>query len=42
KKDVRVDRKMGHITILTDDLEQTLAEIKATQVWDQTQLKENH
>lgn len=34
KKDVRVDRKMGHITILTDDLEQTLAEIKATQVWD--------
>ncbi|MCR1900416.1 5-(carboxyamino)imidazole ribonucleotide synthase [Ligilactobacillus apodemi] len=34
KKDVRHDRKMGHITILTNDLPTTLAEITATKVWD--------
>ena len=34
KDEVRRDRKMGHITILTDDVNQTLAEIKATKVWD--------
>ncbi|MBM6762618.1 5-(carboxyamino)imidazole ribonucleotide synthase [Ligilactobacillus agilis] len=34
KAESRVDRKMGHITILTDDLEATLAEIKATKIWD--------
>lgn len=33
KKDVRVDRKMGHVTILTDDLEKTLAEIDDTRIW---------
>lgn len=34
KGDVRVDRKMGHVTILTDDIEETLAEVDATSVWD--------
>lgn len=34
KRESRIDRKMGHITILTDDLEATLAEIKATKIWD--------
>lgn len=34
KQEVRLDRKMGHITILTDDLTQTLAEIAETTVWD--------
>lgn len=34
KDEVRRDRKMGHISILTDDVNQTLAEIKATKVWD--------
>ncbi|WP_075529787.1 5-(carboxyamino)imidazole ribonucleotide synthase [Ligilactobacillus sp. WC1T17] len=30
----KVDRKMGHVTILTRDVEKTLAEIKTTKVWD--------
>lgn len=34
KGDVRQDRKMGHITVLTDDIEETLSEIKNTKVWD--------
>lgn len=29
-----LDRKMGHVTILTEDIAQTLAEIKATGVWE--------
>ena len=33
KNKAALDRKMGHVTILTDDLEQTLAEIKKTKVW---------
>lgn len=33
KAEVRHNRKMGHITILTDDLEQTLKEIDDTHVW---------
>ncbi|MGM9906088.1 5-(carboxyamino)imidazole ribonucleotide synthase [Lactobacillus sp.] len=34
KGEVRRDRKMGHVTILTDDVDKTLAEIAATKVWD--------
>ncbi|KRL97541.1 MAG: 5-(carboxyamino)imidazole ribonucleotide synthase [Liquorilactobacillus satsumensis] len=34
KGELRRDRKMGHITILTDDINETLAEIKQTKVWD--------
>lgn len=29
----RVDRKMGHVTILTDDLDATLAEVAASKIW---------
>ncbi|HEX5350626.1 MAG TPA: hypothetical protein VFW58_03275, partial [Trichococcus sp.] len=28
------DRKMGHITILTDDQEATLTEIDNTRIWN--------
>ncbi|MGN1406788.1 5-(carboxyamino)imidazole ribonucleotide synthase [Lactobacillus sp.] len=35
KAEVRENRKMGHVTILTDDIDQTLAEIAATKVWDE-------
>lgn len=35
KNEVRIDRKMGHITILTTDLNKTLNEIKETKVWDE-------
>ena len=34
KGEIRIDRKMGHVTILTDDIEKTLAEIEDTSVWD--------
>ncbi|MCT3441489.1 5-(carboxyamino)imidazole ribonucleotide synthase, partial [Limosilactobacillus fermentum] len=34
KADSRVNRKMGHVTILTNDLDATLEEIAATHVWD--------
>lgn len=34
KGEIRVDRKMGHVTILTDDIEKTLAEVEDTSVWD--------
>ena len=34
KGEIRIDRKMGHVTILTDDIEKTLAEVKDTSVWD--------
>ena len=34
KGEVRIDRKMGHVTILTDDIEKTLAEVEDTSVWD--------
>ena len=34
KGEVRRDRKMGHVTILTDDVNKTLAEIAETKVWD--------
>ena len=34
KAEAKTGRKMGHITMLTDDLEATLAEITATKIWD--------
>lgn len=34
KGEIRIDRKMGHVTILTDDVEKTLAEVEDTSVWD--------
>ncbi|KRL03158.1 5-(carboxyamino)imidazole ribonucleotide synthase [Liquorilactobacillus capillatus] len=34
KGEVRHDRKMGHVTILTDQLTDTLDEIASTKVWD--------
>ncbi len=34
KSEIRIDRKMGHVTILTDDIEKTLAEVEDTSVWD--------
>ena len=33
KAEVRHNRKMGHVTILTDDIEATLAEIDNTAIW---------
>lgn len=36
KAEVRHNRKMGHVTILTDDIEKTLKEIDATHVWEDT------
>lgn len=33
KAEVRHNRKMGHVTILTDDIEATLAEIDNTGIW---------
>ena len=34
KGEIHIDRKMGHVTILTDDIEKTLAEVEDTSVWD--------
>ena len=34
KGEISIDRKMGHVTILTDDIEKTLAEVEDTSVWD--------
>lgn len=34
KGEIRRDRKMGHITILTDDPTATLAEVQATKIWE--------
>lgn len=34
KAEVRHNRKMGHVTILTDDIEQTLKEINDSGIWD--------
>lgn len=33
KDQALLDRKMGHVTILTDDLDKTLVEIEETKVW---------
>lgn len=35
KNQVKRNRKMGHITITTTDIEKTLVEINETKVWDQ-------
>ena len=34
KAEVRHNRKMGHVTILTDDVNQTIKEIADTHIWD--------
>lgn len=34
KSQAKKGRKMGHITILTEDIQQTLDEIKKTNIWD--------
>lgn len=34
KKEVKTGRKMGHITILTENIEDTLKEIQQTNIWD--------
>lgn len=34
KAESRINRKMGHVTILTDDLDATIEEIAATHLWD--------
>ena len=31
---MRHDRKMGHITVLTDDTAKTVADLEATGCWD--------
>ena len=33
KAEVRTDRKMGHLTVLTDDPEQTAQDLEATGCW---------
>ena len=33
KAEIRHNRKMGHVTILTDDIEKTLQEINDTHIW---------
>ena len=35
KNEVRLNRKMGHVTILTNQLDQTLKEIDQTGIWEQ-------
>ncbi len=42
KAEVRTDRKMGHVTILTDDLDASLQKIKATGVWDRKRITEKN
>lgn len=34
KKDVKTGRKMGHVTILTDDTDKTLKDIEETKIWN--------
>lgn len=35
KKEAKVNRKMGHVTILTDNIEETLIEIEASGIWSE-------
>ncbi|MBB5149049.1 5-(carboxyamino)imidazole ribonucleotide synthase [Ureibacillus thermosphaericus] len=35
KKEAKVNRKMGHVTILTDSIEETLIEIEASGIWSE-------
>lgn len=37
--EVRHDRKMGHITVLTDDPAKTVADLEATGCWDDLKKK---
>ena len=34
KKEVKQNRKMGHITVLTNNLEQATTDIYQTKIWD--------
>ncbi len=34
KKEIKKDRKMGHITILSNSLKRTIAEVKRTEIWE--------
>ena len=34
KAEVRHDRKMGHITVLTDDTAETVADLESTGCWN--------
>jgi 5-(carboxyamino)imidazole ribonucleotide synthase len=34
KNEAKKGRKMGHITIVTEDVQQTLEEIEKTKIWD--------
>ena len=36
KAEIRHNRKMGHVTILTNNIEKTLAEINDTHIWEDT------
>lgn len=36
KKDSKINRKMGHITILTSDIDETLKQIDQTGIWSET------
>ncbi|WP_096549753.1 5-(carboxyamino)imidazole ribonucleotide synthase [Ureibacillus thermosphaericus] len=35
KKEAKVNRKMGHVTILTDNIEETLIEIETSGIWSE-------
>ena len=39
KAEVRHDRKMGHITVLTGDPAKTVADLEATGCWDDLKKK---
>ncbi|MDN6653741.1 MAG: ATP-grasp domain-containing protein, partial [Lactobacillus sp.] len=34
KAEIRHNRKMGHVTILTDNIAKTISDINATHIWD--------
>lgn len=35
KAEAKVNRKMGHVTIMTDDIEETLSEIEKSDIWSE-------
>ncbi|MFE8701301.1 5-(carboxyamino)imidazole ribonucleotide synthase [Cytobacillus sp. FJAT-54145] len=39
KKEAKVKRKMGHVTVLTNSIEDTLAEIENSQIWENVKEK---
>ena len=38
KDEAKVKRKMGHVTVLTDDIESTLTELEQTNIWNSKEL----